>query len=101
MRPELSEKRCVAPKFHRSGGAIHEHSGVLVTMRVSCSTQHAPLRLCPSRKPRLRHTRRPREQTTPGQKDSARVTAEALAALGRADEAAALRARYGLSDDGK
>jgi hypothetical protein len=29
------------------------------------------------------------------------VTAEALAALGRADEAAALRARYGLSDDGK
>jgi tetratricopeptide (TPR) repeat protein len=34
-------------------------------------------------------------------KDSARVTADALAALGRADEATALRARYGLSDDGK
>jgi hypothetical protein len=34
-------------------------------------------------------------------KDSALVTADALAALGRADEAAALRARYGLSDDGK
>jgi eukaryotic-like serine/threonine-protein kinase len=29
-------------------------------------------------------------------KDSARVTADALAALGRADEAAALRERYGL-----
>jgi tetratricopeptide (TPR) repeat protein len=37
----------------------------------------------------------------PWTKDSARVTADALAALGRADEAAALRARYGLSDDGK
>jgi hypothetical protein len=37
----------------------------------------------------------------PSTKDSARVTADALAALGRADEAAALRARYGLSDDGK
>jgi hypothetical protein len=34
-------------------------------------------------------------------KDSALVTADALAALGRADEAAALRARYGLSEDGK
>jgi hypothetical protein len=32
-------------------------------------------------------------------KDSARVTADALAAVGRADEAAALRARYRLSDD--
>ena len=29
-------------------------------------------------------------------RDSARVTADALDALGRADEAAALRARYGL-----
>jgi hypothetical protein len=35
----------------------------------------------------------------PWTKDSARVTAEALAALGRADEAAALRARYGLPCD--
>jgi Tetratricopeptide repeat len=34
-------------------------------------------------------------------KDSALVTADALTALGRADEATALRARYGLSDDGK
>jgi hypothetical protein len=32
-------------------------------------------------------------------KHSARVTAEALAALGRAGEAAALRARYGLPGD--
>jgi hypothetical protein len=31
-------------------------------------------------------------------KDSARVTADALAALGRADEAAALRERYRLHD---
>jgi len=31
-------------------------------------------------------------------KDSARRTADALEALGRADEAAALRARYGLGD---
>ena len=30
-------------------------------------------------------------------KDSARVTADALDALGRADEAAALRARYGVA----
>jgi tetratricopeptide (TPR) repeat protein len=37
----------------------------------------------------------------PWTKDSARVTADALAALGRADEAAALRARHGLSDDGR
>jgi tetratricopeptide (TPR) repeat protein len=37
----------------------------------------------------------------PWTKDSARVTADALAVLGRADEATALRARYGLSDDGK
>ena len=35
----------------------------------------------------------------PWTKDSARVTADALAALGRADEAAALRARYGLPGD--
>jgi tetratricopeptide (TPR) repeat protein len=33
--------------------------------------------------------------------DSARVTADALDALDRADEAAALRARYGLAGDGK
>jgi hypothetical protein len=39
--------------------------------------------------------------THPWTKDGALVTADALAALGRADEAAALRARYGLSDDGK
>jgi tetratricopeptide (TPR) repeat protein len=32
----------------------------------------------------------------PWTKDSARITAEALAALGRADEAAAIRARYGI-----
>jgi len=32
-------------------------------------------------------------------KDSARVTAEALDALGRADQAAALRARYGVERD--
>jgi hypothetical protein len=32
-------------------------------------------------------------------KDSARTTADALAALGRADEAAALRERYGLEPD--
>ena len=37
----------------------------------------------------------------PWTKDSARVTADAPAALGRADEATALGARYGLSDDGK
>jgi tetratricopeptide (TPR) repeat protein len=37
----------------------------------------------------------------PWTKGSARVTADALAALGRADEATALRARYGLTDDGK
>jgi hypothetical protein len=30
-------------------------------------------------------------------KDSARITADALDALGRADEAAALRARYGVA----
>ncbi len=35
----------------------------------------------------------------PWTKDSARVTADALEALGRADEAAALRARYGLPGD--
>jgi tetratricopeptide (TPR) repeat protein len=35
-------------------------------------------------------------QDHPGTKCSARVTADALDALGRADEAAALRARYGL-----
>jgi hypothetical protein len=33
-------------------------------------------------------------------KDSARVTADALAALGRADDAKALRARYGVGPDG-
>jgi hypothetical protein len=33
----------------------------------------------------------------PWTKDSARVTADALAALGRADEAPALRHRYGIS----
>jgi hypothetical protein len=32
-------------------------------------------------------------------KDSARVTAEVLDALGRADQAAALRARYGVERD--
>ena len=32
-------------------------------------------------------------------KDTARVTAEALDALGRADQAAALRARYGVERD--
>ena len=34
-------------------------------------------------------------------KDTARVTAEALEALGRADQAAALRARYGVERDGE
>jgi hypothetical protein len=33
-------------------------------------------------------------------KDSAYVTGEALEALGRPDEAAALRARYGIAHDG-
>jgi hypothetical protein len=33
-------------------------------------------------------------------KDSARVTADALVALGHADEATALRERYGLVHDG-
>ncbi len=33
----------------------------------------------------------------PWTKDSAAVTADALAALGRADEAAAVRARYGIA----
>jgi Tetratricopeptide repeat len=37
--------------------------------------------------------------THPRTMDSARVTADALDALGRADEAAALRARYGLPND--
>jgi hypothetical protein len=32
--------------------------------------------------------------------DSARATADVLTALGRADEAAALRARYGIGQDG-
>ena len=32
-------------------------------------------------------------------KDTARVTAEALDALGRADQAAAFRARYGVEPD--
>jgi hypothetical protein len=40
-------------------------------------------------------------QTTPWTKDSACVTADALSALGRADEAATLRARYGLTGDSK
>jgi hypothetical protein len=33
-------------------------------------------------------------------KDAARVTADALDALGRADDAAALRARYALGQNG-
>jgi len=35
----------------------------------------------------------------PWTKDSARTTADALAILGRADEAAALRARFGIATD--
>jgi hypothetical protein len=34
-------------------------------------------------------------------KDSARVTADALDALGRAEEAKALREQYGLAEQGK
>jgi hypothetical protein len=37
----------------------------------------------------------------PWTKDSARTTADALAALGRAEEAAALRARFGIETDGQ
>jgi hypothetical protein len=33
-------------------------------------------------------------------KDSARITADALDALGRADEAAALREKYGIAESG-
>jgi len=38
-------------------------------------------------------------QDHPWTKDSARITAAALAALGRTGEAAALRTRYGLAGD--
>ena len=37
----------------------------------------------------------------PWTKDSARVVADALAALGRAEEAAALRERFGIDTDGQ
>jgi hypothetical protein len=37
--------------------------------------------------------------SSPWTKDFARVTADALAALGRLEEAVALRARYGLPSD--
>jgi hypothetical protein len=37
----------------------------------------------------------------PWTRDSARATADALDAINRADQAAALRVRYGLSDDSR
>jgi len=57
----------------RSGEALSFAEGALVTHDAANSPNH------------------------PWTKDSARVTADALDALGPADEAAALRARYGLS----
>ena len=55
----------------------------------------SPLKLFSARKPRLIHERAS-GPNHPWTRDSAAVTADALDALGRADEAAAVRARYGL-----